>query len=234
MTSKQKPPSLPGYVPVMKHKTLQQVTPIEDIADKEKVTQETVSETEPQTVSTDTSIPEVIVAQPEETSSVVTEATPNEPMSRMELVKLRATGYAASLHKFLDDFIIKLKNETPPGLTEASGARLFNEFHTTLLNIARIEDYEQFQQCWSVVLAYFNDYRDSAFNSLKIYQYQYAMTLAPSLILSSNNLINLALLTCSSDKETRDKGLSQVNIQKTLQGLTEQCMSNFRQYYNIR
>lgn len=115
----------------------------------------------------------------------------------------------AALDKYLED----LKPRKP--VANNKGADTQYLFWKTLWSVIEHSAQEEFKSLWTIVLAYFDKFKNDAFNERYVYRFAEYWNANVDELTAFQRLLNLIHLT--ADPKQRNLGLKQVNVDKSLE-----------------
>lgn len=115
----------------------------------------------------------------------------------------------AALDKYLDD----MKPRKP--IANNKGADTQHLFWKTLWSVIEHSSQEEFKSLWTIVLAYFDKFKNDAFNERYVYRFAEYWNANVDELSAYQRLLNLIHLT--ADPKQRTLGLKQVNVDKSLE-----------------
>ena len=128
-------------------------------------------------------------------------------------IKANGTVVQKNLIAALDKYLEDMKPRKP--VTETKGAETQYLFWKTLQAAIENSTQEEFKSLWTIVLAYFQLFKDDAFNERYIYRFAEYWAANTDELSAFQRLINLIKLT--ADPKERAIGLKQVNVEKSLE-----------------
>lgn len=131
----------------------------------------------------------------------------------------------AALDKYLED----LKPRKP--IANNKGADTQYLFWKTLWSVVEHSTQEEFKSLWTIVLAYFDKYKNDAFNERYVYRFAEYWNANVDELTAFQRLLNLIHLT--ADPKQRSLGLKQVNVDKSLEMIfSEQGRQKVLNFYH--
>lgn len=115
----------------------------------------------------------------------------------------------AALDKYLED----LKPRKP--VANNKGADTQYLFWKTLWSVIEHSGQDEFKSLWTIVLAYFDKFKNDAFNERYVYRFAEYWNANVDELTAFQRLLNLIHLT--ADPKQRSLGLKQVNVDKSLE-----------------
>lgn len=148
----------------------------------------------------------------------------------IDAMKARKIPEVSSLIVSMEQYISAMA----PGksMTPEHGNRQQELLASALFGVLNTQG-DTFKLCWSVALAYFNEYKTSVFNERYVYRFSEYWTKEISVLSTFQRLINLMIVT--ADPETRAAASRQeVSIDKTLKvGFTDLARQNLLNFYGV-
>ena len=146
----------------------------------------------------------------------------------IEAMKARKIPEVSSLIVSMEQYISAMA----PGksMTPENGNRQQELLASALFGVLNTQG-DTFKLCWSVALAYFNEYKTGVFNERYVYRFSEYWTKEVSILGTFQRLVNLMIVT--ADPETRAAASRQeVSIDKTLKvGFTDLARQNLLNFY---
>lgn len=144
-------------------------------------------------------------------------------------VKVNGTVLQKNLIAALDKYLEDLKPRKP--VTVDKGANLQYLFWKTLHSTIEYSTQEEFKSLWTIVLAYFNLFKDDAFHERYVYRFAEYWAANEDELSAFQRLLNLIKLT--ADPKERALGLKQVNVEKSLELIfSEQGRQKLLNFYS--
>lgn len=147
----------------------------------------------------------------------------------LDNVKANGTVLQKNLIAALDKYLEDLKPRKP--VTVDKGANIQYLFWKTLQSAIENSSQEEFKSLWTIVLAYFNLFKDEAFHERYVYRFAEYWTASEDELSAFQRLLNLIKLT--ADPKERALGLKQVNVEKSLELIfSEQGRQKLLNFYS--
>ena len=144
-------------------------------------------------------------------------------------IKVNGTVLQKNLIAALDKYLEDLKPRKP--VTVDKGANIQYLFWKTLHSVIENSSQEEFKSLWTIVLAYFNLFKDDAFHERYVYRFAEYWAANEDELSAFQRLLNLIKLT--ADPKERALGLKQVNVEKSLELIfSEQGRQKLLNFYN--
>lgn len=168
------------------------------------------------------------VSDTQSTEAVEVELTDFQRLQ--EKINASGTPTQQSLIYNLESYISKMKPGVPMDVTR--GSALQSQLWHTIRAVAEDAKPEDFRSLWHILLMYFKEHKDAVFGPRHIFRFAESWTRDVDHLAGFQSIVNLLRLT--ADPATREEGLKQVDISRSLEkGFTEQGRTRIVQYYKV-
>lgn len=172
--------------------------------------------------------------KPTEVKQPVVKETTVEPeaisdfLSKVEEMKVSGT----SAQKILIASIEKYLNDMAPGkqVEVNAGARSQYSLWKAISYVVETAPAEEFKKLWSILLAFFEEYKDKAFHDRYVFRFSEYWLWPLTELNGLHRIINIIKLT--SNAKERAKGLKQVDLDRSLaEGFSDEARQKLISFY---
>lgn len=137
---------------------------------------------------------------------------PTEFETFVSQIKELKSNHVKQLVATIEQYMIDMK----PGrvIDFNAGARSQYQFWKSIEQIVEQSPEDEFRRLWSILLAYFNEYKSGVFNTRYVFRFSEYWHQGEEQLQSFQCMLNLIILTC--DPATRADGLKRVDLNRTL------------------
>lgn len=144
-------------------------------------------------------------------------------------IKKSGTVLQRALVAQLEQYITAMKPATP--VDAVTGARQQVNLWRIIQNVIERSG-EEFKPCYSLLLAYFEEYKDDVFHERYVFRFAENITLSSTELSTYQQMLNLIKLTCAP--VGRAQALRQVDLGRTMRNnITEPARQKVLEFYNV-
>jgi len=143
-------------------------------------------------------------------------------------IKESGTATQKTLILAIETYMEKMKPGMP--VDDATGARNQYVFWKTISGLVERAEKDEFKKLWSILLGYFDQYKDGAFHDRYVFRFSEFWHYSISELNAYQRVINLIKLTANAKE--RESGLKQVDLERTLaEGFSEEARQRIITFY---